>query len=88
MTSRSPGPDVLDLALSLEAYAELVERKLLGLARAFLDDVEVNAQLFAQRARGDAPLDGSLAVEPTLDALSAKLAPSGLKLFRLGFVDE
>jgi hypothetical protein len=88
MTSRSSGPDVLDLALSQEAYRELVERKLLGLARAFLDDVEVNAQLFAERTRGGTPPDSSHATEPTLDALIAKLAPSGLKLFRLGFVDS
>ena len=83
MTALRPEPSVLDLALSAEAYAKLVEERLLALACSFLQDVEVNAQLYASTVRGGPKPDGSLAREPSLDAVTARAAPSGLKLFRL-----
>jgi len=84
MTDFSPGPSALDLALRQEAYERLVEEELLRLACAFLQDSEINAQLYAMLVGGAPPPDGSLETEPTLEAVVGKAAPSGLKLFRLG----
>jgi len=88
MTALRPEPSVLDLALSSEAFAKLVEDQLLVLACSFLDDVEGNAQLYTSTVGGGPRPDGSLAREPSLDAVIARAAPSGLKLFRLGADEE
>ena len=84
MTDFPSGPNAMELARSMEAYVELVDEQLLALASSFLQDVEVNAQLFANSVRGGPKPDSSLAMEPTLEGIICRAAPAGLKLFRLG----